>query len=191
MDIKQIVLDLCALSDEQEWFEFKENWFQPEALGEYVSALSNAAAFHYKKYAYFIWGVNDTTHEIVGTTFNQYCEYNKEPYQNYLARNLSPSINFSFEETEIYGKRVVGLVIPAATEIPTAFKEKRFLRIGSSKCNMKDFNENIHKVEVSYAYGYAFSEDYADCTIKTLFDKADKHMYENKAIEKAKFEAIV
>ena len=37
MDIKQIVLDLCALSDEQEWFEFKENWFQPEALGEYVS----------------------------------------------------------------------------------------------------------------------------------------------------------
>ena len=26
MDIKQIVLDLCALSDEQEWFEFKENW---------------------------------------------------------------------------------------------------------------------------------------------------------------------
>ena len=24
MDIKQIVLDLCALSDEQEWFEFKE-----------------------------------------------------------------------------------------------------------------------------------------------------------------------
>ena len=25
MDIKQIVLDLCALNDEQEWFEFKEN----------------------------------------------------------------------------------------------------------------------------------------------------------------------
>ena len=23
MDIKQIVLDLCALSDEQEWFEFQ------------------------------------------------------------------------------------------------------------------------------------------------------------------------
>jgi len=59
MDIKQIVLDLCAMNDEQEWFEFKENWFQPETLGEYVSALSNAAAFHYKKYAYFIWGVKD------------------------------------------------------------------------------------------------------------------------------------
>lgn len=31
------------------------------------------------------------------------------------------------------------MVIPAATEIHTAFKEKRFLRIGSSKCNMKDY----------------------------------------------------
>lgn len=78
------------------------------------------------KICVFHLGCNDTTHEIVGTTFNQYCEYNKEPYQNYLARNLSPSINFSFEETEIYGKKVVGLVIPAATEIPTAFKERGF-----------------------------------------------------------------
>lgn len=139
MDIKRVVLDLCALNDEQEWFEFKVNWFQPEALGEYVSALSNAAAFHYKKYAYFIWGVDNKTHEIIGTTFNQYCDYNQEPYQNFLARNLCPSINFSFEEIEIFEKRVVVLVIPAATELPTAYKEKRYLRIGSSKCNIKDF----------------------------------------------------
>lgn len=139
MDIKQIVLDLCALNDEQEWFEFKGNWFQPEVLGEYVSALSNAAAFHYKKYAYFIWGVDDKTHEINGTNFNQYCDHNQEPYQNFLARNLSPSINFSFEETEIYGKRIVVMVVPAAVEIPTSYKEKRYLRIGSSKCNIKDY----------------------------------------------------
>ncbi|MCM1236382.1 MAG: putative DNA binding domain-containing protein [Ruminococcus flavefaciens] len=139
MDIEQIVFDLCAMSDEQEWFEFKENWFQPEILGEYVSALSNAAAFHYKKYAYFIWGIANENHKIVGTTFNQYGDYNKEPYQNYLARNLFPSLNFSFEEIEIGGKRVVVLVIPAAFEIPTAFKEKRYIRIGSSKCNIKDY----------------------------------------------------
>ena len=81
----------------------------------------------------------DENHKIVGTTFNQYCDHNKEPYQNYLARNLSPSLNFSFEEVEIQQKRVVVLVIPAAFEIPTAFKEKRYIRIGSSKCNIKDY----------------------------------------------------
>ena len=80
MDIQSIVKELCSFSDEQEWFEFKENWFQPEALGEYVSALSNAAAFHHKQYAFFIWGINDKTHEIVGSDFNQYREHNKELY---------------------------------------------------------------------------------------------------------------
>ncbi|MCQ2483146.1 MAG: putative DNA binding domain-containing protein [Clostridia bacterium] len=139
MNIKEIVINLCSYSDEQEWFEFKENWFEPEALGEYVSALSNAAAFHHKKQAYFVWGVNDETHEITGTTFNQYRDMNHEPYQNYLARNLSPSVNFSFEEEAFDGKRVVVLVIPAAEEIPTSFKEKRYIRIGSSKCNLKDY----------------------------------------------------
>ena len=139
MDIQSIVKELCTYSDEQEWFEFKENWFQPEALGEYVSALSNAAAFHHKSFAFFIWGINDKTHEIVGSDFNQYREHNKEPYQNYLARNLSPSINFSFEEESIEGKRIVVLIIPAASEIPTAFREKRYIRIGSSKANLKDY----------------------------------------------------
>lgn len=141
MDVKSIILDLCNYNDEQEWFEFKEDWFQPEALGEYVSALSNAAAFHYRKYAFFVWGVNNETHEIVGTDFNQYCEHNKEPYQNYLARNLSPSINFSFEEEIINGNRVVILIIPAAEEIPTAFRGKRYIRIGSSKVNLKDYRK--------------------------------------------------
>ena len=32
MNIEKLVLDLCSYDDEQEWFEFKENWFQPEVL---------------------------------------------------------------------------------------------------------------------------------------------------------------
>ncbi len=139
MNIKKIILDLCSYSDEQEWFEFKENWFNPEELGEYVSALSNAAAFHYQKYGFFIWGINDKTHDIVGTSFNPYCDFNKEPYQNYLARNLYPSINFEFKEVEINQLKVVVLVIPAAEEIPTSFKDKRYIRIGSSKSNIRKY----------------------------------------------------
>ena len=44
MSLTDKIIELCSYDDEQEWFEFKENWFQPEELGEYVSALSNAAA---------------------------------------------------------------------------------------------------------------------------------------------------
>lgn len=139
MDIKKIVPELCAYKDEQEWFEFKSNWFEPVQLGEYVSALSNAAAFHRRNYAFFVWGVNIDTHEIEGTDFNQYCDYKKEPYQNYLARKLSPSLNFTFDEDIISGKRVVMLTVPAAEEIPTAFSGERYIRIGSSKVHLKDY----------------------------------------------------
>ncbi len=31
------------------------------------------------------------------------------------------------------------LSIPAATELPTAFNDSRYIRIGSSKCNLKDY----------------------------------------------------
>ena len=144
--LEKIVRSLCDKDNEQEWFEFKENWFEPVQLGEYISALSNAAAYHSEENAYFIWGVNDKTHEIVGTTFNQYRDYNKEPYQNYLARNLSPSIGFEFEELEMDGKRVVVLTIPAAKNVPTAFDESRYIRIGSSKANLKDYPEREKKL---------------------------------------------
>jgi ATP-dependent DNA helicase RecG len=139
LDLKEKVLELCSYSDEQEWFEFKENWFEPVALGEYVSALSNAAAFHHQENGFFIWGVNDKTHEIVGTDFNQYQAYQKEPFQGYLARNLSPSVNFEFKDIKIQRKRVVALIIPPAKEIPTSFRDNRYIRIGSSKANLKDY----------------------------------------------------
>lgn len=173
MSLREKVLELCTYDDEQEWFEFKENWFQVDELGKYISALSNAAAFHFKKEAYFVWGVNDKTHKIVGTNFNSYQDYNSEPFQNYLARNLSPSINFRFEELEINRKRVVVLVIPAAEEIPTAFKDKRYIRIGSAKNNIKNYpkreiqlfkilNGQIETVETKPA-------KYQDLTFNKLF----------------------
>ena len=93
--------------------------------------------------------MEELTHLILhslGTTFNQYRDYNKEPYQNYLARNLSPSIGFEFEELKMDGKRVVVLTIPAAKNIPTAFDESRYIRIGSSKANLKDYPEREKKL---------------------------------------------
>ena len=56
MKVKEIINELLQFSKEREWFEFKENWFQPVTLGEYVSALSNAEALIGKDYGYFVWG---------------------------------------------------------------------------------------------------------------------------------------
>ena len=138
MTIKELLKELFQFSKEREWFEYKENWFQPVTLGEYISALSNSAALVGKEYAYFIWGVNDKTHEIVGTNFDQYQDYKNEPYQNYLNRNLNPKIKFDFIEDIIDGKRVVVLQIEAAKEVPTSFNKIRYIRVGSSKDSMEN-----------------------------------------------------
>lgn len=144
MTIKELLNELFQYKKEREWFEYKENWFQPIALGEYISALSNSAALVGKKYGYFIWGVNDETHEIVGTNFDQYQDYKNEPYQNFLNRNLSPKIKFDFFEEIINEKRIVVLKIESANDVPTSFNGERYIRIGSSKASMKD-NPKLEK----------------------------------------------
>ena len=58
-DYTKIVEDLVAHPAEEDWFELKENWFEPKALGEYISSLSNAVAMLGRDAAYFVWGVND------------------------------------------------------------------------------------------------------------------------------------
>lgn len=43
------------------------------------------------------------------------------------------------------------------------------------------FNETSHRgYTLSFAYGYACSDDFLDCTYQMLFDKADHNMYEYK-----------
>ena len=173
MKIKEIINELLQFSKEREWFEFKENWFQPVALGEYVSALSNVAALLGKDYGYFVWGINDETHEIVGTDFDYYQDYRHEPYQNYLNRNLSPRIKFEFGEDVINGKRVVVLAIEAAKEIPTSFNKVRYIRIGSSKDSMENNTKKEKELFKVLENGYPTIVNteslYQDLTFEKLF----------------------
>ena len=64
-----LVHELCKLPQETEWVEFKQNQAEPEVIGEYISALSNSAALLGKSRGYVVWGIEDGTHNVVGTTF--------------------------------------------------------------------------------------------------------------------------
>ncbi len=141
IQVKKIVADLIQYSSEREWFEFKKNWFQPYELGEYISALSNSAVFEGRSFAYFVWGIENDTHEIVGTEFDYNCDVKNEPLKHYLSRQLSPYIDFQFAEDEIQGKRVVLLQIPTTKTIPLAFDNERYIRIGSSKEKLRKYPE--------------------------------------------------
>lgn len=137
----EIVKSLIMRKSEEEWYEFKENWFEPYEIGAYISSMSNAATLCGKEYAYLVWGIENGTHEIVGTTIDYQIDYKKEPFQHYLARQISPSIGFVFQTIEMDGKRIVVLEIPAAVKVPTAFDGTRYIRIGSSKESVAKYPE--------------------------------------------------
>ena len=139
--LEQKINELRAYPAEEEWFEFKDNWYNETGIAEYISALSNAAAMHGEENAYLVWGVHNDTHELTGTSFTYHRDVKGEPLEHYLARQITPDIGFSFRELMINEKRVVVLIIPAAKNIPTAFNNIRYLRIDSSKVNLNKYPE--------------------------------------------------
>lgn len=50
--------------------EFKHNNDDPDMIGKLVSALSNSARALGKEVAYVLWGIEDGTGAVLGTTFN-------------------------------------------------------------------------------------------------------------------------
>ena len=141
MNLIDVVNDLIKRSDEEEWFEFKANWFEEDKIGQYISALSNSASILGKEYGYLVWGIDDKKHDVIGTNINPFCSYKNEPFQNYLARNLKPSIAFQFDEIFINNKRLIVLTIPCAKNVPTSFNKIRYSRIGSSIASLEKYPE--------------------------------------------------
>jgi ATP-dependent DNA helicase RecG len=134
--------ELRKLPGETEWVELKGNNSKPEEIGEYLSALSNAAALEGKINAYMIWGVDNESHDIIGTTFKPAdVKIGNEELENWLLRLLSPKINFSFDTLFFHGVAVVLLEISAAFRHPVRFKGNEFIRVGSYKKKLKDHPE--------------------------------------------------
>ncbi len=69
-DVQEIVERCLSFDDEPEWFEFKENWFDLDGIGQYISALSNAAVMAGEPFGYLIWGIHNKTHQLTGTKLN-------------------------------------------------------------------------------------------------------------------------
>lgn len=129
-----LVRELCGHIGEVEWVEFKHNMADPQEIGEYISTLANAAALNGKIHAYVLWGINDKTHDIIGTCFNPaVARKGNEALESWLLRLLSPRIRFRFHAVDIENKQVVILEIERATRDPVSFRNTEYIRIGEVK----------------------------------------------------------
>jgi predicted HTH transcriptional regulator len=134
-----LVRELCKLPRETEWVEFKVNNSDPQEIGEYLSALANAAALNGKAFAYLVWGVEDQTHQIVGTSFSPAAtRKGNEPLETWLLRLLTPKIHFRFHELSVDGMPVVLLEIGRAFRHPVRFQGEELIRIGAAKKPLKE-----------------------------------------------------
>ena len=131
--------------------EKKVNNCEPELIGEYISALSNSATICNKEKAYLLWGINDKTHEIQGTSFSpKKAKKGNEELENWLTGGLKPRVDFKFIEVSTDKGTVVVMEIPAAVNTPTSFKGIEFIRVGSYKKKLKDYPEKERKLWISF-----------------------------------------
>jgi predicted HTH transcriptional regulator len=137
--LRTLVHELRALPKETEWVEFKESRAEPEDVGEYISAIANAAALVGKTCGYIVWGVEDGSHDVVGTTFEPHSrKVGNEELENWLLHLMDPKIDFRFLEVEVEGRRVVMLEVDRAWRQPVRFKSVEFIRVGSYKKKLKE-----------------------------------------------------
>lgn len=142
LQFTQLIHSLKRLATETEWVEFKINNTDPNEIGEYISALSNSAALFRQPYGYLVWGIEDETHNVVGTTFKpKLAKSQKQDLENWLNNNLHPRIDFRFYEGDFEKESIVILEIPAAQHTPVRFTDAEFIRINSAKRKLKDFPE--------------------------------------------------
>lgn len=131
--VERLVRELCRLPAETPWVEFKLNNGDPDMVGDLVSALSNAAALHGRDKGWLVWGVEDATHAVKGTTFVPgKARKGAQDLEGWLVGVMDPKLHIRFHEGPVGGKAVVVLEVPAARDQPTAVNGRRMIRVGSA-----------------------------------------------------------
>lgn len=140
--LENLVRELTRLPKETEWVEFKHNKAEPAEIGANLSAISNSIALLGKPCGYIVWGIDDATHKVLGTTFRPALErIGNEELENWLLHHLSPRIDFCIHEINIEGKTVAVFEVAPAPHRPVRFKDTEYVRVGSYTKKLADFPE--------------------------------------------------
>ncbi len=165
---------LLSLPHETEWVEFKVNNCKPAEIGEYISSLSNSACLHKKDHAYLVFGVEDKTHKVVGTSFVPANErVGNEALESWLTCRLEPRIDFKIYQLAYMGNPVVVLCIDPAYDRPVKFSGTGYIRIGSYQKKLADYPEKEKKIWVradatTFEHGIALENVTAERVLELL-----------------------
>ena len=131
-ELADILTELLK-NPESEYIEFKraENTFDIDKLGKYFSAISNEATLRDKQYGWIVFGIDDKTHDVVGTNFCIDNNFNSVKKQ--IADNTTDNITFLEIYTIQYkDRRVVMFQVQAAIGNAISWKGYPYGRTGES-----------------------------------------------------------
>lgn len=139
---------LRAEPHESEWLEFKANRYEAQTLGEYLSALANAACLLGKPRAYLVFGIEDGSHAVIGTSFDPQAEKGNgnQLLPLWLSLSLQPNTGFEIHTFTYHGQRVVLFEIHPAFDRPVNFHGKAYIRDGSSNTSLSRYPEKERQI---------------------------------------------
>ena len=139
-NLDRLINELRKLPNETQWVEFKHNNYEPTMIGQDISALANSAALHEKSCAYMLWGIDDTTHEIVGTDYNLLTlKKGNQELENWLRSLLSKNADFEFHTVPMNDNNVGVLIIHKAANQTVTFEKVDYIRVGSYTKKLNEF----------------------------------------------------
>lgn len=138
LNFSQLIDKVLAFPKESEWLEFKHNNADPQQIGQYISALANSAVIHKQERAYLVWGVEDGSGTIAGTTFDpSRAKQGNQALEMWLSQKLRPTPHFEFICGDYSNKvPMVVLAIRPVKEQPVKFDNVAYVRVGSHKTNL-------------------------------------------------------
>jgi ATP-dependent DNA helicase RecG len=138
--LSEILNRLRELPREAATVEFKMNLHEPSEIGQYLSALANAAALAGDERAWLVWGVDNATHAVKGTVFDPFSNKaeGNQPLIIWLQHMTVPRADFTFHECPHPDGKVILLEIHPARTAPIAFRNIRYIRIDSHKTKLSD-----------------------------------------------------
>lgn len=139
----ELLTFLLAHPVETEWLELKaaRKNFSSDDFGKYITALANGAAMCNEPFGYLVLGVDDKTHDIIGSIVLSSEKLKNEAKLN-LHNYAKPQVVVEFIDIEAEPGKIVHVVKVAKPTIAVSWKGHYYGRSGESVTPL-----NIEKIE--------------------------------------------
>ena len=173
-----LIDSLRALPRETDWVEFKENNFNPDTVGQYISSLSNSAILHEQNHGYLVFGVRNDDHEVVGTSVDIDAQMvGNDRFLFWLVKMLEPHIEVQHHRIMYDGKKVEILCVQPPYQHPIRFKKIAYVRVASAQQPLTNHPE-IERAIWAITSRYSFEATITEANVDT------RHIIENYDYEK-------